>query len=98
MLLIASTRSQPRIFQRNPAALLIDAQTLQGQPFVIALKPVVVLLEPAEVSLDDLLDLYLPEGSLIEPPLADLLPQGVVVLPLENEVEVLLVGTVASAV
>jgi hypothetical protein len=38
------------------------------------------------------------EGSAVEPPLHKLLAKSIVILPIKDEVEVLLIGTVARVI
>lgn len=58
----------------------------------------VVLAQPAEVGLDDLLDLLLRELGSVGAPVAELKLEVVVILALEDHVEALLVGAVARVI
>lgn len=75
---------QPWIFEPNPLGFLVDHHAIERKITVISLKAVVVLPQPAEVGLDDLLYLLFLEVSTVESSLHVFLPEGVVVLTIEN--------------
>lgn len=76
--------SQPWVFEPNTLGFLVDHHAIERKIAVISLKAVVVLPQPAEIGLDDLLNLLLLEVSAVKSPLHVLLPESVVVLPIEN--------------
>ena len=76
----------------------VDDQAVQWQFFIISLKPIGVFPQAAEVGLDDISDFLLCEGLLIEPPLGDLVLEGVVILSLEDEEVDFLVGAISFVI
>ncbi len=84
-------RCKPRVSKVDPLGLLIDHQTLQLERIIIPLEAMVILSEPAEISLDYLLYLLLRELRTVGAPIAELQLQVVVVLALEDQIKTLLV-------
>lgn len=73
----------------------INRNSLQGNILVVPAKPMVILPQPSEICFQDLHYFWLAELPSIIASFEVLVFEAVVVVPMENQIKILLVGAVA---